>query len=402
MEEYKQLTLTDWIQIKEDIRRKLAETAENFVYIGCRLKEIELSESYKQDGAADIYEFAEKEYGLHRSTTQRFMAINTKFSVGGNSTELLPEYKSFGSSKLQEMLTLSEDDCRLLTAKATVKEIRDLKAFSKQESEEEDDTQAAVIPPYTPLEKCIIDYFSKQEKRQTLNAVLRMYLDNEPSEEIIRQQVELINPSEYCTHNKGIIYLFMYELSKGISYKTVGKTEVTKMDWVDFIEEIAKIYSDSYGPDTWCNYYGPIVETVEPVKEEKKEIPKTPEKPQNTESTSCATSHKKEIEEDDIKEPEEEETEEESEEQQEQEETMAADEDPMDEAEPIQEKNTDIVENPYYKLQQTAVEAAEKISHLVKLHYHITIEPDMMRRIKVEVDSLAAVVEQLEQMGEEN
>lgn len=416
MEEYKQMTLNDWWAIKEDIRRKLAETAENFVYIGCRLKEIEQSESYKQDGAADIYEFAEKEYGLHRSTTQRFMAINTKFSVGGNSTELLEEFKSFGSSKLQEMLTISDDDCKLLTAKATVKEIRDLKTFNKQDTETGEEEPATEVPiPYTPLQKCIIDFFGKQEKRQTLNAVLKMYFDNEPSEETTRQQVELINPSEYCTHTKGIIYLFMYELSKGISYKTVGKTEITKMDWVDFIEEIAKIYSDSYGPDTWCNYYGAVVETVEPVKEVKKEVPKTPEKTKKTESTSCATSHKKEVEEDDMEDPEEEEnetleeeteTEEPESETEEQEngteEIIEAAEEPIEEPEPVQEQNSDIVENPYYKLQETAVIAAEKIAHLVKLHYHITIEPDMMRRIKSELSILAAVIEQLEEMGEEN
>ena len=410
MEEYKQMELTDWWAMKEDIRRKLAETAENFVYIGCRLKEIERSESYKQDGAADIYEFAEKEYGLHRSTTQRFMAINTKFSVGGNSTELLPEFKSFGSSKLQEMLTLSEDDCQLITEKTTIKEIRDLKAFNKQEAETQEEPTAAYIPvSYTPLQKCIIDFFSKPEKRQILNAVLKMYFDSDPSEEITRQQVELINPSTNSTHIKGIIYLFMYDATQGISYKTVGKTEITKMDWVDFIEEIAKIYSNSYGPDTWVNYHGPILETVEPIKEAKKETTKTPEKPKKTESTSCATSHKKEIEEDDIKEPEEEETEEESEEQQEQEEPMAADEEPMkepeepmEEPELVQEHNSDIVDNPYYKLQETAEESVAKIAHLIRLRYHVVIEPYMMKKIKAEVNNLAAVLGQLEEMGEEN
>ena len=53
MEEYRQITLDEWTQWKEDIRRKLAETAGNFVYIGYRLKQIRDSGMY--DGAADIF-----------------------------------------------------------------------------------------------------------------------------------------------------------------------------------------------------------------------------------------------------------------------------------------------------------------------------------------------------------
>ncbi|MFH4294555.1 hypothetical protein WAJ58_25715, partial [Acinetobacter baumannii] len=74
------------MQWKEDIRRKLEETAGNFVYIGYRLKQIRDSGMY--DGAADIFEFAEREYGLGKSTVSRFIAINGKYSEGGNSLEL--------------------------------------------------------------------------------------------------------------------------------------------------------------------------------------------------------------------------------------------------------------------------------------------------------------------------
>lgn len=39
-EEFTQITIDQWQQWKEDIRSKLQETAENFVYIGYRLKQI--------------------------------------------------------------------------------------------------------------------------------------------------------------------------------------------------------------------------------------------------------------------------------------------------------------------------------------------------------------------------
>ena len=53
METYEQITLDQWVQWKEDIRQKLAETAGNFVHIGYRLKQIR--DSGILDGAADIF-----------------------------------------------------------------------------------------------------------------------------------------------------------------------------------------------------------------------------------------------------------------------------------------------------------------------------------------------------------
>ena len=135
MEEYTQITLTEWMSWKEDIRQKLQETAGNFVHIGFRLKQIRNSGMY--DGAADVFEFAQKEYGLSKSTVSRFIAINEKFSEGGNSLELREEYRNIGSSKLSEMLTLPDADCTLITEKTTVREIRELKEFNRQEVPEE-------------------------------------------------------------------------------------------------------------------------------------------------------------------------------------------------------------------------------------------------------------------------
>lgn len=424
-----QLTIFDWQQMKEDIRRKLKETAENFVYIGHKLRQIEEMESYKHDGVSSIYEFAEKEYGLTRTVTQRFMAINAKFSVEGNSVELLPQYKEFGSSKLQEMLNLSEEDCELLTAKATVKEIRDLKAFNRQQGTEEPEyTQEARQEEkrevsYTNLQKCIIDFFSSKEKRETLNAVMKMALENEPAEEITRQQAELINPSEFASHTKGVIYLFMYEYDRGVAYKSLINNIITKLSWQEFVAEIAGIYSDSYGPDTWCNFYGPVVDTVEVKKEEK-----TPEKPENTKSEGCATSHKKE----DISEPETEEEMQEQTEENQTEDTQENEEEYTDTQGPgetetdgaEQEEYADnepegtceltpaevykgtVIENPYFTLQKEAKELADQISHTMYMHERMIIPAEDMDKVIEKVNKLSAVTGQMmllaKDMGEES
>lgn len=390
-----QITLWQWQAMKDDIRKKLNETAENFVYIGCRLKEIEAQESYRQDGAVDIYEFAQKEYGLHRSTTQRFMAITSKFSIGGNSTELLPEYKNFGVSKLQEMLTLSDEDCQLLTDKSTVSDIRDFKNFNRQQALEEparEETERV----YTAFQKCIIEFFRQQDKKDVLNMALKMQLEQEHTEEMRKQQVELINPSEYGAFNKGIIYMFLYDADRGVAYKTVTTKETKKLSWEEFLEEVESIYRNSYGPDTWTNFYGPMLEAVEPVKEE----PKTTEKPEKTEAEACATSHKNEPpkaekqEEIDTEAEQEEETATDTESSESEGETVETDREP-------EQPDGSIVEDPYYKLQEEAEELALKVAHTMKMYKKLLIDKEEMSKVKTNMEHLAAVVEQLDEMGEE-
>lgn len=82
------------------------------------------------NGVADIFEFAQREYGLGKSTVSRFIAINEKYSEGGDSLELRKEYKDFSYSKLSEMLTLPDGELGLIRERTTtIKEIRELKNF---------------------------------------------------------------------------------------------------------------------------------------------------------------------------------------------------------------------------------------------------------------------------------
>lgn len=261
MEEYTQITLDQWTQWKEDIRRKLQETAGNFVYIGYRLKQIRDSGMY--DGEADIFEFAQKEYGLSKSTVSRFIAINEKFSEGGNSLELKAEYRAIGSSKLAEMLTLPDAECALITEKTTVKEIRELKNFDRQQDSEEE----MIEVEYNPLQKCIIDFFSEEKRKEALNQTMQLLADD-PGEPNQRKASELINPGEYATHKKGIVFLFLYDFNTGVKYKKMGQIEPVSLTWTEFLAEIIKIYQ-SYvgtGESVWNSFYH--IEKEEPKAEE--------------------------------------------------------------------------------------------------------------------------------------
>ena len=264
MAEYTQITLNEWMQWKEDIRRKLAETAGNFVYIGYRLKQIR--DSGMLDGCADIFEFAYKEYGLGKSTVSRFIAINEKFSKNGNSLELKEEFEGISSSKLAEMLTLTDAECQLITAQTTVKEIRDLKEFNRQQT-----LDAEVVETeeksYTPLQKCIIDFF--KDRKELLNNTMEM-LGQITSEQDTKEIAELINPGGYTTHKKGVVFLFMYDYQTGIKYKLLTEPAPVCMRWTEFFSEIIDIYQlHAYEPQgVWNSFYN-VVENTEKIEVEK-------------------------------------------------------------------------------------------------------------------------------------
>ncbi len=238
MEEVRQITIDEWMQWKEDIREKLKETAENFVYIGYRLKQIRDSGMY--GGAADIFEFARSEYGLGKSTVSRFIAINEKFSEGGNSLELRAPYRTIGSSKLSEMLTLTDEECSLITEKTTVSQIRELKNFGRQAQEDEDgDSGKGERQSWTPLQKCIIEFF--RGKKEMLDTAMGQIARNDN-----KGAAETVNPGGNTTFKKGIIFLFLYEYKDGVKYKTFGSEDITVMSWDDFVLEICEVFCPYY------------------------------------------------------------------------------------------------------------------------------------------------------------
>lgn len=250
MEGYEQITLDQWAQWKEDIREKLKETAGNFVYIGYRLKQIRDSGMY--GGAEDIFGFAQKEYGLGKSTVSRFIAINEKFSEGGNSLELRSEYRAIGSSKLAEMLTLTDAECRLITEKTTVSQIRELKNFNRQAPEDVEAAEGGGEsgPLRSPLQRCIIEYF--RGKKEMLDAAMRSIVGNN-----YKEASEIVSPGGNATFKKGILFLFLYDYKEGVKYKTFGSEDIVLMSWEGFGREMIEVFMPAYSAEgsTYDRFY---------------------------------------------------------------------------------------------------------------------------------------------------
>lgn len=261
MEEYTQITLDEWTRWKEDIRQKLAETAGNFVYIGYRLKQIRDSGMY--DGAANVFEFAQREYGLGKSTVSRFIAINEKYSEGGNSLELKAEFRGFSSSKLAEMLTLPDSELELITERTTIKEIRELKEFNSQEIQPDEDNlpEQYVVTDYipgpsekaseepaaeekpaslTPLEKCLADFFGG--RGEVLTGIVERLKQDPPD---YRGAMERMNPSGQSSHKKGMVFLFMYDWNTGVKYKILTQPDPVSLTWPELLDMIPGVVATS-------------------------------------------------------------------------------------------------------------------------------------------------------------
>ena len=114
-------------EAKDILREKLDYMKKNFIAAGYYMKYIRDNELFREDGYESIWEFAEDNYGIKKSTASRWMAMNDKFSHGGNSPVLAEEFRGFEKSQLQEMLYLDDKQIETVMPDMTVKEIREVR-----------------------------------------------------------------------------------------------------------------------------------------------------------------------------------------------------------------------------------------------------------------------------------
>ena len=277
MEEYTQLTLDDWLAMKESLKRDLIGVQESFVRIGYTLRKIEEQKLYKNDGYETVTEFAKAEYGLSASTISRFMSINRKFSIDGYSDRLRPEYAQMGSSKLSEMLSLPDADMEMIRPEMPKADIRELKHFNKEAPEPE----AA-----DSLEKLVWKFFENNAVIAKQLEQSEAYADGESE-----KMVEIVNPAGVKTFRAGLYYMAMYE--NDIQIKQFGQ-QPQKMSWAEFFAITKKIF-ESVEWKQRIQEEHPKTEPQEKV-ETKPIAPaqiKKPESPVNTEAEPVSEAPKK-------------------------------------------------------------------------------------------------------------
>ena len=276
--EYVQMTLNEWVEIKQKLRQELIGVKRSFVRIGYMLRQIDDQKGYEQDGYKSIAEFAQKELGLHPSTTTRFMEINREYSIDGYSERLREEYEDLSRSQLEEMLKLPEEDRAMIEPAASRESIRDLKRFNAARPGQpvtdckqlDDEGQQA-----DKLAGLIESFF--HDNREELNALFSLPEPAGLTEEYIREATEIINPGGNRSYRKGTFFVMMYE--NKIMIKQFGSTP-QELSWAEFLQRTWDIFGEAAaGAKTWDNYFS--AEAAETDAEE--EIPETTGEPVTTE-----------------------------------------------------------------------------------------------------------------------
>lgn len=227
--EYTQITLNDWMEMKQKLKQELLGVKQSFVRIGYALRKIDDAKLYEQDGYKSVAEFAKSEYGLEGSTVSRFMSINREYSIDGYSERLKPEYADFNRSQLEEMLKLPEADREMVTPDTARKEIRDIKKFNQAEPQE------GIADDVTDL----IRHFG-EDNADTLKKLYQCGIADNLYENINRL-IEIVNPGGSRSYRKGLFFLMFHE--DCLKYKKYGQTP-QRMEYREFFERIMDVFGD--------------------------------------------------------------------------------------------------------------------------------------------------------------
>ena len=187
------------------------------------------------------------------------MAINERFSLGGYSERLDPQYVGFRQSIMGELLGLPDQDIKLVTPETSRADVRELKQFNRQEPEKgvADD-----------LRGLLESYF--RDNREELN---ELYDGSGQAAQ------DILNPSGNRVFRKGMYMLFFYP--ENVKMKKFGG-ETTVYTWEEFRELIDGVFASSAGPDTYSRYFGVPSEGPEP------EAPEPEKEPQQDKSDQTA------------------------------------------------------------------------------------------------------------------
>lgn len=252
--EYVQMTLNEWAEMKQALERELNNLKTGFVRVGYVLRKIEESKAYEQDGYTSIVEFAQKEYGLSKTSISRFMAVNAKFSLGGFSEQLDPQYVGFRQTTLIEMLTMDQEDIALITPQTKREDIRELKQLSKEQVQEDVET------PPDPFGEFLEEYFFRRKddlemifKGGTLNA------------DIVK---DTLNPSGNGAYRKGMYMMFFYDPCVKVKHFRDGITQYT---WPEFAEKINAVFGAYAAAHGGCEKYYDAPDPEPEVSEEEPE-----------------------------------------------------------------------------------------------------------------------------------
>ena len=316
MEEHAIQYQQSYNDFKAELDHEMHRAAQGFVRIGYLLRKARDTDILIDSPYKNVLEFAEKEYGLDKSQTSRFIAINERFGDPKDPEQLAEQYRPFGVKKLNMMLMLPDSLNEELTDDYTAAEIAEIKAEVTEEqkitplevmAEEQDHTDL-------PMLARVLYKIGEDEPDLMMELMGADYLSSLMGDLRQERLLEILAPAGqkmYMARVQGVGKMALVINGRRITLTNVREDTKEEYTPEDIENSLGEIYRRSWTceaiPETakqmWEQIYQREVPEVAPVQPKKETKVSTPKKPEKTKSDNKTAENDKKPQKTDGNEP---------------------------------------------------------------------------------------------------
>lgn len=305
MEEHALKYQQSYKDFKAELDHEMHRAAQGFVRIGYLLRKARDTDILIDSPYKNVLEFAEKEYGLDKSQTSRFIAINERFGDPDDPEQLAEQYRPFGVKKLNMMLMLPDSLNEELTDDYTAAEIAEIKAEVTEEqkitplevmAEEQDHTDLSMLAR-------VLYKIGEDDPEMMMELMGADYLS--PLMDEMRQErlLEILAPAGqkmYMARVQGVGKMALVINGRRITCTNVREDTKEEYTPEDIENSLGELYSRSWTCETipetakqmWELIYQREVPEVAPVQPKKENKVSTPAKNTKTEQKTAKNDKK--------------------------------------------------------------------------------------------------------------
>lgn len=305
MEEHALKYQQSYKDFKAELDHEMHRAAQGFVRIGYLLRKARDTDILIDSPYKNVLEFAEKEYGLDKSQTSRFIAINERFGDPDDPEQLAEQYRPFGVKKLNMMLMLPDSLNEELTDDYTAAEIAEIKAEVTEEqkitplevmAEEQDHTDLSMLAR-------VLYKIGEDDPEMMMELMGADYLSTLMDEMRQETLLEILAPAGqkmYMARVQGVGKMALVINGRRITVTNVREDSKEEYKPEDIEESLGELYRRSWTceaiPETakqmWERIYQREVPEVVPVQQKKETKVSTPPKNTKTEQKTAKNDKK--------------------------------------------------------------------------------------------------------------
>lgn len=305
MEEHAIRYQQSYKDFKAELDHEMHRAAQGFVRIGYLLRKARDTDILNDSPYGSVLEFAEKEYGLDKSQTSRFIAINERFGDPDDPEQLAEQYRPFGVKKLNMMLMLPDSLNEELTDDYTAAEIAEIKTEVTEEqkitplevmAEEQDHTDLSMLAR-------VLYKIGEDDPGLMMELMGADYLSPLMGELLQERLLEILAPAGqkmYMSRVQGVGKMALVINGRRITLTNVREDTKEEYSTEDIVNSLGELYSRSWTSKTlpdnekqmWELIYQREVPEVAPVQPKKETKVSTPAKNTKTEPKTAKNDKK--------------------------------------------------------------------------------------------------------------